>query len=156
MDADSAIHCKNCHTLIKIPMPDPVIKKLPCACGITENARIIRYWATVAGLVVITIGSTIMTTCHTTNYAGVEQAKNEIEKTKIINDIDLKNMRDKLHECLKTGVEQTKQLEAAKAEVAQLSMQLEAEKKKSSPLNKYLDKKEAEQATKKEEPSDDP
>ena len=148
MDANSAIHCKNCHTLIQIPMPDPIVKKLPCTCGITEKTRIIRYWATIAGIALLTIGTTIMTTCHTTNYAGVEQVKNEVEKTKIINDIDLKAAREKLDGYRKENQELVRKNAVVNEEILRLAKELESEKKKSSPLNKWLDKKEAEQAPK--------
>ncbi len=156
MDANTAaIHCKNCHTLIQIPLPDPEIKKLPCQCGVTETARIVRYWATVVGIVAVMVGTSVMATCHTSHYAGVEQTKAdaartfaEAEKTKVMNDVDLRAIRSALEEERKQAARLSKGLEEEKGNTVRLVKELEEEKKKSTPLNKWLDKKEAEQAPK--------
>jgi hypothetical protein len=79
------VPCKGCHTMIEVPLPDPVqvIKTESCRCGYTEGARLAKYWATAVGMIVVFGAMTIMGGCWVSHHYEADQTRAETEKIKV-------------------------------------------------------------------------
>jgi len=79
------VPCKGCHEVVEVPLPDPekVIVTEPCKCGMTENTRMSRHWATAAALVIVTIAIGTAGSCVADKHYEVGKITAETEKLKV-------------------------------------------------------------------------
>lgn len=78
------VPCKGCHSMIEVPLPDPVkeMVKEPCRCGMTETARINRYWTTALPAIVFLIATAIVTGTYLSGLTEASSAREAAERYK--------------------------------------------------------------------------
>lgn len=111
------VQCKSCASVVEVPIPEPKtvekIVKEPCKCGLTDETRIHRSWATAAGFAAIVGLIAAFGGCHTINMSEVEKIRAETERRKAENasnqkdmekmTVELKKYKDFFEEFRKSG-----------------------------------------------------
>jgi len=84
MAKSTFVPCKGCHEMVEVPLPEPekVTVTEPCKCGLTENARMTRYWTTALPFAVLFICTAIVAGTTLSNKGELEQSRVLIEEAK--------------------------------------------------------------------------
>lgn len=69
--------CKNCGAINQQPFPEVrvIAQKEPCKCGITDDSRTHRYWATAGGIAASILILSVFGSCAADHYFTTEQIK---------------------------------------------------------------------------------
>jgi len=77
----TALKCKACGAMMPMELPEPekVVVKEPCKCGVTELARINRYWTTFLACAALFVATAIAGTSVMTSGTKIEELQKALE-----------------------------------------------------------------------------